>query len=198
MPSPDATTTPRPRRGAAGTRQALLSAARGRFATQGYAGTTVRDIADDAGVNVSLINRYFSSKEGLFEACLVRAAGELGQSVAGGITLDEVADLITAQIAGPDTSEHPHQLVMLLRTSGDDRAEQIRLETLRTYAARLATVAGGDADDAQLLRAELALSAVFGMAVLRTTTSLEPLASASQEELAGAVRTLVRALLTPP
>src|ERR1700744_3072446 len=52
------------------TRQRLLQAARQRFAQDGYAATTVRDIAMEAGVNVALINRYFTSKEGLFEAYL--------------------------------------------------------------------------------------------------------------------------------
>src|SRR5687768_16792368 len=60
----------RPRRDAARTRRRLLEAARRRFARDGYATSTVRDIADDAGVNVALISRYFTSKEGLFEACL--------------------------------------------------------------------------------------------------------------------------------
>ena len=69
---------PRPRRrDAASTRQLLLDAARRRFARDGYAATTVRDIADDAGVNVALISRYFDSKEGLFEACLAAAVDEL-------------------------------------------------------------------------------------------------------------------------
>ncbi len=67
------TAVPR-RRDAAETRNLLLTAARSRFAANGYTATTVREIADDAGVNVSLISRYFSSKEGLFEACLLGAA----------------------------------------------------------------------------------------------------------------------------
>src|SRR5262249_4490858 len=50
------------RRDAATTRQLLLDAARQRFAIDGYAATSVRDIAHDAGVNVALINRYFTSK----------------------------------------------------------------------------------------------------------------------------------------
>ncbi|GAA3163585.1 TetR family transcriptional regulator [Nonomuraea salmonea] len=65
------------RRDAARTRQRLLDAALKRFAHDGYAATTVRDITDDAGVNVALVNRYFQSKEGLFEACLEAASEEL-------------------------------------------------------------------------------------------------------------------------
>ena len=38
------------------------------FATQGYEGTTVRDIADAAGVNLAMISYYFGSKEKLLEA----------------------------------------------------------------------------------------------------------------------------------
>ncbi|MBS1732174.1 MAG: TetR/AcrR family transcriptional regulator [Bacteroidetes bacterium] len=38
------------------------------FATQGYEGTTVRNIADAAGVNLAMISYYFGSKEKLLEA----------------------------------------------------------------------------------------------------------------------------------
>ena len=64
-------------RDAVNTRRLLLEAARRRFAHDGYGATTSRDIAADAGVNVALINRYFVSKEGLFEACLARTVQEL-------------------------------------------------------------------------------------------------------------------------
>jgi AcrR family transcriptional regulator len=36
----------------------------------GYERTTSRDIASDTGANVSLLYRYFGSKEGLFEVVL--------------------------------------------------------------------------------------------------------------------------------
>jgi AcrR family transcriptional regulator len=38
------------------------------FSTKGFEGTSVRDIASDAGVNVAMINYYFGSKEKLFES----------------------------------------------------------------------------------------------------------------------------------
>jgi len=188
------------RRDAATTRQLLLTAARRRFAAHGYAATTVREIADDAGVNVALIHRYFDSKEGLFEACLVRVSAELGRAV-GRRSLDEVAGAMAEQLAAPHTAEHPNQLVLLLRTSGDERAEKIRLDTLQSYARGLAEAVGGRLDGpggAQLLvRAQLALSAALGIAVLRSWTPLEPLASIDAAELAGPVHALIRALLAP-
>lgn len=38
------------------------------FSTKGFEGTSVREIASDAGVNVAMINYYFGSKEKLFES----------------------------------------------------------------------------------------------------------------------------------
>lgn len=38
------------------------------FSTKGFDGTSVRDIADEAGVNIAMISYYFGSKEKLMEA----------------------------------------------------------------------------------------------------------------------------------
>lgn len=38
------------------------------FAVKGYDGTSVRDIAEEAGVNIAMISYYFGSKEKLMEA----------------------------------------------------------------------------------------------------------------------------------
>jgi AcrR family transcriptional regulator len=46
----------------------ILAVAEQLFAQKGFNGTSVRDIAEDAGVNVSMISYYFGSKEGLMEA----------------------------------------------------------------------------------------------------------------------------------
>src|ERR1700712_3708486 len=84
-------------RDADATRQMLLAAARRRFALDGYSSTTVRDIARDAGVNVSLINRYFDSKEGLFEACLQRAADAVDRTSAR--TVDQLVQSVVTNVA---------------------------------------------------------------------------------------------------
>src|SRR6188474_404625 len=135
------------RRDADGTRQLLLASGRRRFAADGYAATTVRHIADDAGVNVALINRYFASKEGLFEACLSGAADELERSLAQDVTLEQVAARMVQQMTGPDPVDRPNQLLLLMRTSGDERAELIRTRTVQSFAERLAAIAGSRADD---------------------------------------------------
>jgi AcrR family transcriptional regulator len=49
-------------------RSQILSAAEDLFAEKGFDGTSVRDIAHKAGVNLAMISYYFGSKEKLFEA----------------------------------------------------------------------------------------------------------------------------------
>lgn len=189
------------RRDAAATRRLLLEAARRRFAVDGYSATTVRDIAEDAGVNVALINRYFTSKEGLFEACLTGVGDELGRTDGEDLTVDRIAHDIAARLTGPHPATHPNQIMLLLRSSGDERAERIRQDILHTFAVRLATAAGWrpglpDADQ-RLLSAQITLAAAFGLAVLRSSTALEPLTSARPEDLVAPLTRLVDALLRP-
>ncbi|WP_164779728.1 TetR family transcriptional regulator [Paenibacillus kobensis] len=47
-------------------KQRILTAAKSRFSKQGFDGTTVRQICEDAGVNGALISYYFGGKENLF------------------------------------------------------------------------------------------------------------------------------------
>lgn len=56
-------------------RQLLINAGLKCFASKGFEGSTVKEIADVAGVNASLINYHFSGKDGLFTAC-IQSAGQ--------------------------------------------------------------------------------------------------------------------------
>lgn len=55
-------------RDAVATRERILTAAREQFASRGYRPTTVKGVADAAGVSPNLITRYFGGKDGLFLA----------------------------------------------------------------------------------------------------------------------------------
>ena len=57
-------------------REALLGAARKMFARKGLNGTSIRDIANEAQVNSSMISYYFDGKENLYRECLK----EIGQT----------------------------------------------------------------------------------------------------------------------
>ncbi|GAA3336910.1 TetR/AcrR family transcriptional regulator [Curtobacterium pusillum] len=176
------------------TRLLLVQAARRRFAFDGYRATTVRDIAADAGVNVALINRYFVSKEGLFRACLDRVVRDLDAEERATPDLERALRDLIAHVVQSPTDEDSIQLMVLLRSSGDEGADAIRRETLRHYAERLAGVVGGEVTDELLVRAEVALAVVLGMTMLRTSTQVEPLASAEHAVVARALEDALRGL----
>ena len=56
-------------------RDPILNAAEELFANQGFDGTSVRDIAQRANVNLAMINYYFGSKEKLLEALIDDRSG---------------------------------------------------------------------------------------------------------------------------
>ena len=182
------------------TQRALVRAARRRFATDGYRATTVRQIAADVGVNVALINRYFVSKEGLFEACMMRTSDELDtQTPTRASDLgDVVRRLVEHAVNSPD-GDDPLQLLLLLRSSGDENADRIRRRTMVHFTERLAAAAGWRADKPEtapvLLRAQLAISMMLGVVMLRTSAAVEPVASATFDELAGPLGQVFTALL---
>jgi AcrR family transcriptional regulator len=187
-------------RDADGTRQRLLQAARQRFAMDGYAATTVRDIATDAGVNVALINRYFTSKEGLFEACLDRTVKELGDRDTDASTADQIVKVMLEQMLDTPGADRPLQLLLLLRSTGEPEVDEIRRRTLRDFSERMATAAGWSAGDPRteqlILRSQLVLATAFGMLLLRASTALEPLRSATDADLRGPLGDVVNALLS--
>jgi TetR/AcrR family transcriptional regulator len=99
-------------------RQALLDAALDEFASHGYAGARVADIARRAGVNKQLINYYFGSKEGLYlavqQAWLDREADFATPDL-------PLADLVVRYLA--DAVRDPRALRLLLwRGLADDGA----------------------------------------------------------------------------
>lgn len=180
------------------TRRVLVRAARRRFATEGYRATTVRHIAADAGVNGALINRYFGSKEGLFEACMNRSVDELGTRKRPS-SVDEVIARLLAHVIEAPNADDPLQLLLLLRSSGDENADAIRRKTLEHFTEQFAAAAGWSADNAEsqtiLLRAQMAIALMLGLVMLRATTQVQPLAAASAEELTEPLEQVLRLLL---
>ncbi|HIE52598.1 MAG TPA: TetR/AcrR family transcriptional regulator [Armatimonadetes bacterium] len=77
----------------ADTRQNLLHVAARLFAAQGYAATTVDQIAAEAGVNKALVYYYFDSKEHLYKAVLdaglATVSAEIDAAISGERTAAE-------------------------------------------------------------------------------------------------------------
>jgi AcrR family transcriptional regulator len=63
-------------------RARLLRAGLRLFAHQGFAGTTTRELAQAAGVNVASISYYFGDKAGLYRAVFFEPLGEIADDIA--------------------------------------------------------------------------------------------------------------------
>ena len=184
------------------TRLALLEAAQRLFSTRGYAATPVRDIAEEAGVNVALINRYFGSKEGLFLACLAATGKSPVKMLGQAEDLEALPPLLAAQIAGNPPEGVRTSLLLLLQGSGGRQTQQQRLDALRAFSSTLAQLPGtrDDLSDSELaLRTQLLLCLLVGVATVKSQPGILPgLDDADVDALASPVDDVVRALLAPP
>ncbi len=59
------------------TRESLLKAAKKLFSQKGYDGTSVKELSDEAKVNISLTSYHFGGKEGLYRSCLEKFGTDL-------------------------------------------------------------------------------------------------------------------------
>src|SRR5580698_6477915 len=73
------------------TEERIKAAARKLFTQQGFSATKTRDIANEAGINLALLNYYFRSKEKLFEIIMLENLGHFFQGVLA-IVNDEKTD----------------------------------------------------------------------------------------------------------
>jgi AcrR family transcriptional regulator len=74
------------------TEEKIKTAARTIFTQKGYAATRTRDIAEEAGINLALLNYYFRSKEKLFDMIMLESMHDFIHSIAG-IFNDETTTL---------------------------------------------------------------------------------------------------------
>lgn len=150
------------------TRAAILLAAQQAFSTQGFAEAGVRDIAMAAGVNPALVNRYFGSKLGLFEAALSAAL-----DVARITTVPKAefgAALVEAFTAVDNDAINP--LPMMAFAAADRQAQAVALAAVRNrIAAPLAEWLGPPDADA---RAAAIMALTSGFFTYRLLYPLSP------------------------
>jgi AcrR family transcriptional regulator len=175
---------------AAATKDALLGAAVTVFAERGFDRTTVRDIANLAGVNQALLFRYFGSKEALFKEVMTRA----GREQLASTPPERLLETALRSILSPDRSGvATHALEAFVRSIGNDTAATaVRRQLREQYVQALATLT--DADNAEL-RADLALAWLLGIGLLRNVRGEEPLANADPDEICTLTLVATRALL---
>ncbi|WP_231386571.1 TetR/AcrR family transcriptional regulator [Gordonia polyisoprenivorans] len=179
------------RRNAAATREALLDATRVLLREHG-AHLTTRDIAAEAGVNQSLINRYFGTKEELLVEAVRSTVSPTTELVATA-PLDEVADGILRHVLEVSGSGGgvTNQLIGIVdsETVNEVIRDAIEVTFTKTLGDRLS---GPDA----ALRAELINALVVGISLVRDRIGSPEIAHADTDRIAKYVRRMVAAVVT--
>jgi AcrR family transcriptional regulator len=185
------------RPGAQGTREAILAAARRSFGELGFNRATIRKIAADAGVDPALVLHYFGNKADLFAAAVdlpvppsgplaVLASADparLGEAILRTVlTIWEVPERLAAWLG------------LIRSAASDERAARMLREFLTS------TILGPVADALDVADADrrvaLVASQVVGLGIARYVVALEPLATASSDELLTTIGPVLQHYLT--
>ena len=167
------------------TSQTILGAARRHFSMYGYQHTTIRSIATEAAVDPALVMHFFSSKYELFLAAMLpvyQGPGMLQEALEGDRQTfgQRIARLFCYLMQ--DKSSHETLLGMVRVSASETQAAKVMQEFIeRNLLEPMAGYLGGS--DAHM-RASLIGSQLVGLFVARYIVKLEPLASASLDEIA--------------
>ena len=188
---------PRKSTSAVDTRALIVKAAGAEFQANGYDATSVRAIARRAGVDASLVHHYFDSKADLFAATVrvpVRPDLVVAQVLAG--PRDAIGvNLVRTVVVALDDAKASRRVIRLLHTAlGQEfAATLLRQFVSHEILGRITATLGGDDPE---LRASFAASQMVGLIVARYGVRIEPLASASPDEVARRVGPVVQWYLT--
>jgi AcrR family transcriptional regulator len=176
----------------------IIEAARARFLAHGYAATSIRAIARDAGVDHGAVKYHFGTKSELFGAVMA---------------VDLTPSRIVDAVVGHDPTRIAEGLVATLVTVWDQPGYRLRVEQILTDAltspeaarffreylerevlARVAALVGG-ADASK--RAGAVAATIAGLVFTRYALRLEPVASMTTAEVVRYVAPAVDAALGP-
>lgn len=159
-----------------------MAAARELFAEKGYDGASIRAIARRADVNPALVHHFFGNKESVFVAAMSLPISPM--EVLPRIIetppdqLGETMVRVFLEIWSDPQRRTP--LVALLRSAMTSRqaATMIRQFMSKALLNRVAEPRG-----ISLLRIDAAVGQMVGVMLLRYVLEVEPIASASEDEL---------------
>ncbi len=165
------------RRSSEDTKAAILAAARERFGAAGFQAATIRAIASDAGIDPSMVMRYFGNKDQLFAAA---AEFDLRFPDVTALSPTQVGRALVGHFL--ERWEGDEALVILLRSSTTNaeaahRMQQIFSTQLQPQVATLVPV--GES----LQRSGLIATQILGLALCRFVLRLPPVVAMSRDEI---------------
>lgn len=198
--APPAKTTARRRgrrQGEPVSRDAVLRAAKRRFAAEGYEKTTLRAIANEAHVDPSMVLYLFGSKAELFRESL-RLIIDPDVLVAAMSEGDD--DIGTRMVRTylriwehPDTAAS--MVAMLASATSNSDAHDAFRAFMQSYVLTAVSGALGGGEQARL-RAMLAATNLVGTAILRYVMQVDPLATLPVDDVVALIAPSVNRYLT--
>jgi AcrR family transcriptional regulator len=165
------------RRTSQDTKAAILAAARERFGAAGFQAATIRAIAADAGIDPSMVMRYFGSKDQLFAA-----AAEFD------LRFPDLTELDRAEVGRSLVShflqrwEGDEALVILMRSSATNAAAAQRMQQI--FSAQLEPLVASLVPAAESgRRAGLIATQILGVAWCRFVLQLPTVVTMTRAEI---------------
>ena len=176
------------RAGKPDTRELIVRCAQARFNAHGYNGTTMRQVAADAGVDVALVHYFFGTKDRLFSAAMalpVSPADAVAKVLAEGT--DDLGRRLLRTVLGVwDDPESGGPLLALVRSAATHEEAAVLLRQFLEQEA-LGQLARALELPEPELRTSLVASQVIGLIFTRYVLRIGPLASADSETLVAAI-----------
>jgi AcrR family transcriptional regulator len=184
------------RPGTSTTRQAILDAARARFAGDGFTATTIRRVAADAGVDASLVIQFFRSKDELFAAVMSISPDALARFSTAFEGPDEHLGerVVRAYLDAWEGTDSEPLMAMLRGAIANEQASAQLREFIQ--ARLLDGVKSRAVGDDAAVRAGLASSMLVGIVVGRRIVAVPTIANVDRETLFAIVAPAIQSLLT--
>jgi AcrR family transcriptional regulator len=167
----------------AATAQRIVEAAQAEFGERGLEGSTVRAIAQRAGVDPSLVIQHYGTKSDLFAIATRLPRESTGDDVA-----EHLLDVLDVRLAGLPPETRALMRSMLTAPEARDAVKAFLDERVANLAKTM------DGDDAQL-RAALTVSSILGVTIARHFLELDGLGEISDEQVQNTVRPWITAAL---
>jgi AcrR family transcriptional regulator len=176
------------------TRTAILTSARQMLASRGFEATTIRAVAAAAGVDPSMVMRYYGSKEGLVSAAvdidlLLPRASDLPKDRIG----ESLARHLVSRWEGELSDEF---ITLLLRSAGTNKsaAEQFRI-IFEGQVLKFVREVAGDGPGTRR-RAGMVSSQVLGLSYCRYILELPAVTEMDRETLVATLGPVLQHYLT--